>query len=195
MSTEEINETKKKSRYSPPRVSVGARLDGESIEDWIRRETERHVEASAEMAKRREKIKETHGKKVAAGYAYLEAHNNHNALKKTITTEIRDFTREKKAEVLRNQKEAVTPAKKEKGRLERLKKNQLAKYNTAYNRYFNAIKVIIFRNMKSLCEIKHTWAEPQVKRSLQNTDLKQNHKINARAPIEKLKEKANAPEA
>ena len=183
---------KKPAKRPAPRINVGDRKEGETIENWIKRESDRHVEKSYEMIVKRGEIKALAKEMREVGYAYLDAMNDNTALAAEVRRNIAAYTKKEKARIIEHRKKYVTPAKTKRGNVERRRKAQLAKYNTMYNRYFNAIKVIIFRNMKSLCNIKHTWADPCTKKSIQNTDLCENRTRNARKPIKEMEEKADA---
>lgn len=181
----------KKPKNQKVKFELQPREEGESIEDWIMRETERLVKKDGSCIAMRERIKLQAEIKAEAGTHSAMM----NAELEKIKAETRRIIKERKKMEQDFMKKNLLPARK-KMRVESMEhKSMLAKYNTMHKRFFNAVKVRVFNNMRSLCNIQHTWADKKTKRNLQNSDEElRKRKIAARAPIKEIERLANAGE-
>lgn len=173
---------KRKPKRGPIKFELQPRGDGESIEDWIKRETERLVLKSAICKDKREAIIRKDKERAEAGLEYARELQQKTHLIAERDKEIRAVKRKWKVDIDKQHRVAID-ARTKKNKRATEHKTMLAKYNTLYNRYFNAVKVRVMQNMKSLCNIQHTWADKQTKRAVQNGEVnnKGNKPANKRA--------------
>lgn len=174
---------KRKPKRGPIKFSLHPREDSESIEDWIKRETERLVLVSSLCKEKREEIMAKDKERAEAGELVGEVWNEHQKIVGQRDRELRKLKKQWDDKIEKHKREEYGWAKNRHKKMAREHKTMLAKYNTLYNRYFNAVKVRVFQNMKSLCNIKHTWADEQTKRDIQNgtRDNKKHKPANRRA--------------
>ena len=174
MSEENLNEGDtgfdaigRKAKPKRPRVkfTLSDRLEGESIEDWIKRDTERLVLESADCKEKRASIMRKDQARAEAGTQYALELGEKSRIKAKRDRAIRALKAEWQKEIEAQQR-VVVVAQIKRNKLSSEHKTMLGKYNTLYNRYFNAVKVRVMQNMKSLCNIRHTWADKTTRRTL-----------------------------
>jgi len=173
-------------------LQLRPRLEGETIEDWIKREADRHADLDPDCKKKKIDVKKINEKRLDAGRKYGAAKRELDGIKIAKKKDIAKLNRawDRKIDSFRIRE--LKTLRDYSNSLAREKRTHLAKYNTLYNRCFTAVKRRVFQNMKSLCNIKHTWADPTTKRTIQNTDQRKNHKRNARKALEEMEENASA---
>jgi hypothetical protein len=155
------------------------------------RETERLVARDKGCQDMRDRIKRQAEIKAEAGTRSSRMNNEWQKLK----AETRRIAKERKAIEEQFRKKKILPARARMRQESKEHKSMLAKYNTMHKRFFNAVKVRVFQNMRSLCNIQHTWADPKVKRNLQNSDEElKKRKVHARAPLKEMERLVNAGE-
>lgn len=179
---------KKKPKRPPIKFSLSERLEGESIEDWIKRDTESLVKDRADCKEMRELIIQMSNERADLGLEYRDCYNNLQTLKKEHRKQLKELREQQQKEVAKFNREVVTPAKKKHTNAIRDHKKQLAKYNTLHNRYFTAVKNKVMQNMRSICGIEHTWADPHKKREIRDADVKK-HKRADKKLIDRIEGK------
>lgn len=174
---------KRKPKRAPIKFELQPRQGDEPLEDWIKRETERIVLESTLCKDKREAIIRKDEERAQAGEDVKVEWNELQKLVKQRDRELKKFKDEWAARIAKHKREGYLKARAVRKKKAAEHKAMLAKYNTLYNRYFNAVKVRVFRNMKSLCNIQHTWADKKTKRDIQNgtRDHKKHKPANRRA--------------
>jgi hypothetical protein len=181
----------KKPKNPKVKFDLQPREEGEAIEDWIMRETERLAKKDWRCKEFRERIKRQAEVKAEAGTHSAMM----NAELQKLQAENRRKIKEIKATEEKFRKQKLLPARAKMRKESSEHKSMLAKSNTMHKRFFNAVKVRVFQNMRSLCNIQHTWADPKVKRNLQNSDEElKKRRVQARAPLKEMERLANAEE-
>jgi len=173
---------KRKPKRSPVKFELSPRQEGETIEDWIKRETERLVLKSSICKARREDIVAKDKERADAGIQYGIELNEKRRLQAEKEKALKKLAAEWDA-IIEVQHKKMIGRKISRNNRAREHKKELAAYNTLYNRYFRAVSQRVFQNIKSQCGIKHTWADKETKRSIQNGDENQNWKRNARKAV------------
>lgn len=181
----------KKPRNPPVKFELQPREEGEAIEAWIMRETERLVARDGKCQEMRERVKRQAEIKAEAGTHSARMLSELEKLR----AETRRLVKARKAIEEKFRKQHLLPARAKMRKESTEHKSMLAKYNTMHKRFFNAVKVRVFQNMRSLCNIQHTWSDKKVKRNLQNSDEEINkRKTQARAPLKEIERLVDAGE-